>query len=151
MGHLALQLRQKLQALFLRRMQCPTKPWSQVDEAVVRAVVGVLTSEEEALGLPKGPPGIGQRPRPFAFEPGYLSFSSPAVALPDNPAANPAGNPARRTVLRKGASLDYGTAARSLPSSRRGSGASLPAVPFGVGRSEAGKIKIRVSFFFPIL
>ncbi|XP_040069338.2 3'-5' RNA helicase YTHDC2 isoform X2 [Ixodes scapularis] len=137
-GHLALQLRQKLQALFLRRMQCPTKPWSQVDEAVVRAVVGVLTSEEEALGLPKGPPGIGQRPRPFAFEPGYLSFSSPAVAPPDNPAANPAGNPARRTVLRKGASLDYGTAARSLPSSRRGSGASLPAVPFGAGRSEAG-------------
>lgn len=137
-GHLALQLRQKLQALFLRRMQCPTKPWSQVDEAVVRAVVGVLTSEEEALGLPKGPPGIGQRPRPFAFEPGYLSFSSPAMAAPDNPAANPAGNPARRTVLRKGASLDYGTAARSLPSSRRGSGASLPAVPFGAGRSEAG-------------
>ncbi|KAH8040331.1 hypothetical protein HPB51_010111 [Rhipicephalus microplus] len=63
-GRLALHLRQKLQALFLRRMNSPGKPWSQSDDAVIRAVVGVLTSEEEALNLPRPPPGIGQRPRP---------------------------------------------------------------------------------------
>lgn len=66
-ARLTLQLRQKWHALFLRRMHAPAKPWSQVDEAVVRAVVGVVSSEEQALGLHQ-PPGIGQRPRPMATE-----------------------------------------------------------------------------------
>ncbi|XP_013779316.1 probable ATP-dependent RNA helicase YTHDC2 isoform X2 [Limulus polyphemus] len=65
LSRLSLNLRQKWHALFLRRMQSPAKPWSQVDEAVVRAIVGVLTAEEQALGLQQ-PAGIGQRPKPMA-------------------------------------------------------------------------------------
>ncbi|CAH1253699.1 YTHDC2 [Branchiostoma lanceolatum] len=63
-AHLLLQLRLKWHSLFLRRMRAPAKPWSQVDEGVIRAVIGVLSSEEQALGLQQ-PSGIGQRPRPM--------------------------------------------------------------------------------------
>ncbi|XP_077514316.1 3'-5' RNA helicase YTHDC2-like isoform X2 [Amblyomma americanum] len=131
-GRLALQLRQKFQALFLRRMHAPTRPWSQADDAVIRAVVGVLTSEEDALNLPRPPSGIGQRPRPFAPENSTLHQQ----------AASPGGQgvadcfSGRRTGLRRGGSLEYGS--RSSPSSRRGSGASLPATPLSMGRSDTG-------------
>jgi hypothetical protein len=64
---LVMQLRMKWHSLFLRRMRAPTKPWSQFDESTIRAVVGVLTSEEQALGLIQ-PAGIGQRPRPMSTE-----------------------------------------------------------------------------------
>uniref|UniRef100_T1JES8 RNA helicase n=1 Tax=Strigamia maritima TaxID=126957 RepID=T1JES8_STRMM len=73
--HLALQLRQKWHSLFLRRMRAPSKPWSQVDEAVVRTIINILSSEEQALGLQQ-PLGIGQRPRPMATD--YFS-STPAT------------------------------------------------------------------------
>lgn len=66
-GRLALQLRQKWHALFLRRMHAPAKPWSQVDEAVIRAIAGVLASEEQAAGIQQ-PVGIGQRPRPMSTD-----------------------------------------------------------------------------------
>ncbi|XP_076443964.1 3'-5' RNA helicase YTHDC2-like [Babylonia areolata] len=66
-AHLALQLRQKWHALFLRRMRAPSKPWSQSDEEVVRAVINILTNEEQAAGLQQ-PAGIGQRPRPMSAE-----------------------------------------------------------------------------------
>ncbi|XP_078688329.1 3'-5' RNA helicase YTHDC2-like isoform X2 [Branchiostoma floridae x Branchiostoma belcheri] len=66
-AHLLLQLRYKWHSLFLRRMRAPAKPWSQVDEGVIRAVIGVLSSEEQALGLQQ-PSGIGQRPRPMSTE-----------------------------------------------------------------------------------
>lgn len=62
-AHLALQLRQKFHSLLLRRLRAPTRPWSQVDESVLRAVVSVLVAEEQALGIQQ-PPGIGQRPKP---------------------------------------------------------------------------------------
>lgn len=39
----------------------------QVDEAVVKAVVSVLTAEEQAMGLQQ-PAGIGQRPRPMTID-----------------------------------------------------------------------------------
>lgn len=64
---LLLQLRQKWHSLFLRRMRAPSKSWSQVDEATVRAVVAVLTAEEQSAGLQQ-PSGIGQRPRPVPSE-----------------------------------------------------------------------------------
>ncbi|XP_074650448.1 3'-5' RNA helicase YTHDC2-like [Tubulanus polymorphus] len=64
---LALQLRQKWHSLFLRRMRAPAKPWSPVDENVIRTVINVLTNEEQALGLQQ-PAGIGQRPRPMSNE-----------------------------------------------------------------------------------
>ena len=38
----------------------------QVDEAVVKAVVSVLTTEEQALGLQQ-PPGIGRHPLPLTI------------------------------------------------------------------------------------
>ncbi|NXR39668.1 YTDC2 helicase, partial [Zosterops hypoxanthus] len=59
--------RQKWHSLFLRRMRAPSKSWSQVDEATVRAVVAVLTAEEQSAGLQQ-PSGIGQRPRPVPSE-----------------------------------------------------------------------------------
>ncbi|XP_036258923.1 3'-5' RNA helicase YTHDC2 isoform X1 [Molothrus ater] len=64
---LVLQLRRKWHSLFLRRMRAPSKSWSQADEAIVRAVVAVLTAEEQSAGLQQ-PSGIGQRPRPVASE-----------------------------------------------------------------------------------
>ncbi|KAL4228088.1 3'-5' RNA helicase ythdc2 [Mactra antiquata] len=64
---LVLQLRQKWHCLFLRRMRAPAKPWTPMDEAVINAVVNVLTNEEQALGLQQ-PAGIGQRPRPMSAE-----------------------------------------------------------------------------------
>lgn len=66
-AHLALQLRQKWHSLFLRRMRAPAKPWSQVDEHVVKTVISVLTAEEQSLGLQQ-PVGIGQRPRPMSVD-----------------------------------------------------------------------------------
>ncbi|XP_009982820.1 PREDICTED: probable ATP-dependent RNA helicase YTHDC2 [Tauraco erythrolophus] len=70
---LLLQLRQKWHSLFLRRMQAPSKPWSQVDEMTVRAIVAVLSTEEQSAGLQQ-PSGIGQRPRPMTSE--ELSLAS---------------------------------------------------------------------------
>lgn len=62
-----LQLRQKWHSLFLRRMRAPSKPWSQGDEATVRAITAVLSAEEQSAGLQQ-PSGIGQRPRPVTCE-----------------------------------------------------------------------------------
>ncbi|XP_075457659.1 3'-5' RNA helicase YTHDC2 isoform X2 [Ascaphus truei] len=64
---LLLQLRQKWHSLFLRRMRSPSKPWSQVDEATIRAIIAVLSTEEQSAGLQQ-PSGIGQRPRPMSSE-----------------------------------------------------------------------------------
>ncbi|NWI89266.1 YTDC2 helicase, partial [Pitta sordida] len=71
---LLLQLRQKWNSLFLRRMRAPSKSWSQADEAIIRAIVAVLTAEEQSAGLQQ-PSGIGQRPRPVASE--ELPLTSP--------------------------------------------------------------------------
>uniref|UniRef100_A0A3B3T4R6 RNA helicase n=1 Tax=Paramormyrops kingsleyae TaxID=1676925 RepID=A0A3B3T4R6_9TELE len=64
---LLFQFRQKWQCLFLRRIRSPSKPWSQADEAALRALVSVLSMEEQAAGLLQ-PAGIGQRPRPICPE-----------------------------------------------------------------------------------
>ncbi|NXB85562.1 YTDC2 helicase, partial [Vidua chalybeata] len=64
---LLLQLRQKWHSLFLHHMRAPSKPWSQVDEATVRAIAAVYTAEEQSAGLQQ-PSGTGQRPRPVASE-----------------------------------------------------------------------------------
>ncbi|KZC13983.1 putative ATP-dependent RNA helicase YTHDC2 [Dufourea novaeangliae] len=62
-----LHLRQKWNALFLRRMKTPNKAMSQLDEKVVSTLVSVLTNEEQACGLQQ-PSGIGQRPRPLIVD-----------------------------------------------------------------------------------
>lgn len=54
-------------------MRAPSKPWSQVDEITVRAIVTVLSTEEQSAGLQQ-PSGIGQRPRPMTC--GELPFAS---------------------------------------------------------------------------
>ncbi|CAH1795870.1 unnamed protein product [Owenia fusiformis] len=64
-ANMVMQLRLKWHSLFLRRMRAPSKPWSQPDENVVRAVINCLTNEEQGLGLQQ-PAGIGQRPRPMS-------------------------------------------------------------------------------------
>ncbi|XP_071436889.1 3'-5' RNA helicase YTHDC2-like isoform X2 [Pithys albifrons albifrons] len=61
------QLRQKWHSLFLRRMRAPSKPCSQVDEAILRTIVAVLTAEEQSAGFQQ-PSGVGQRPRFLASE-----------------------------------------------------------------------------------
>ncbi|XP_015520709.1 3'-5' RNA helicase YTHDC2 [Neodiprion pinetum] len=66
-AQLILHLRQKWNALFLRRMKTPSKPMSQLDEQVVRTLVSVITNEEQACGLHQ-PSGIGQRPRPLIVD-----------------------------------------------------------------------------------
>lgn len=48
-------------------MRAPSKPWSRADETTVRAIVAVLSTEEQAAGLQQ-PSGIGQRPRPMISE-----------------------------------------------------------------------------------
>ncbi|XP_014486716.1 PREDICTED: probable ATP-dependent RNA helicase YTHDC2 [Dinoponera quadriceps] len=64
---LFLQLRQKWNALFLRRMKAPNKAMSALDEKVINTLVTVLTNEEQACGLQQ-PTGIGQRPRPLIVD-----------------------------------------------------------------------------------
>ncbi|NXO02313.1 YTDC2 helicase, partial [Rhinopomastus cyanomelas] len=64
---LLFQLRQKWNSLFLRRMQTPSKPWSRADETTLRAIIAVLSIEEQCAGLQQ-PSGIGQRPRPMTSE-----------------------------------------------------------------------------------
>ncbi|RWS15277.1 putative ATP-dependent RNA helicase YTHDC2-like protein [Dinothrombium tinctorium] len=66
-ARLVFQLRQKWHSLFLRRMSVPSKPLSQSDETVIKAIVEVLTAEEASLGLQQ-PVGIGQRPRPMSTD-----------------------------------------------------------------------------------
>ncbi|XP_071858934.1 3'-5' RNA helicase YTHDC2 isoform X1 [Bombus fervidus] len=62
-----LHLRQKWNALFLRRMKTPNKAMSQLDEKVVSTLVSVITNEEQSCGLQQ-PSGIGQRPRPLIVD-----------------------------------------------------------------------------------
>uniref|UniRef100_A0AAX7USV5 RNA helicase n=1 Tax=Astatotilapia calliptera TaxID=8154 RepID=A0AAX7USV5_ASTCA len=73
------ELRQKWQSLFIKRIRCPSKPWSQQDEAVIQTLVSVLGAEEQAAGLQQ-PTGIGQRPRPMPLEEGTRTSSGSADA-----------------------------------------------------------------------
>ena len=66
-AQLILHLRQKWNALFLRRMKYPSKTMSQQDEQVIKTLVAVITNEELAYGLQQ-PSGIGQRPRPLIVD-----------------------------------------------------------------------------------
>ncbi|XP_062334436.1 3'-5' RNA helicase YTHDC2 isoform X1 [Osmerus eperlanus] len=87
---LVFQLRQKWHGLFLRRIRSPSKPWSQLDEATIRALVSVLGSEEQSAGLQQ-PTGIGQRPRPMSSDeppqiPSWKNLNSRRnLAAGDNP------------------------------------------------------------------
>lgn len=73
-ARLVFELRQKWQHLFMKRIKCPSKPWSPQDDAVIRTLVSVLTAEEQNAGLQQ-PTGIGQRPRLVSSE-GGLSGNS---------------------------------------------------------------------------
>ncbi|KAK4473615.1 hypothetical protein MN116_002967, partial [Schistosoma mekongi] len=66
-AQMVIELRQKWHALFLRRLKNPGKQGSQQDEAVLKGLINVLTTEEKALGL-RQPSGIGARPRPMVAE-----------------------------------------------------------------------------------
>uniref|UniRef100_A0ABD2WY70 RNA helicase n=1 Tax=Trichogramma kaykai TaxID=54128 RepID=A0ABD2WY70_9HYME len=66
-AQLILHLRQKWNALFLRRMKNPNKVMTQHDEQVIKTLTTVITNEEQALGLQQ-PLGIGQRPRPLLVD-----------------------------------------------------------------------------------
>lgn len=66
-AQLFLHLRQKWNALFLRRMKAPNKAMSALDEKVINTLVTVITNEEQACGLQQ-PAGIGQRPRPLIVD-----------------------------------------------------------------------------------
>lgn len=60
-AQLALHLRFKWYTLLLKRLRTPSKPWTQADESVIKALVATLTAEEQVLGL-ELPSGVGQRP-----------------------------------------------------------------------------------------
>ncbi len=79
---LTLQLRQKWNSLFLRRMSSPSKPMTPSDDVIVKAIVEVLSSEEQSLGLQQ-PVGIGQRPRPMSTD-----FCPPVSNIPLNSPLN---------------------------------------------------------------
>ncbi|KAM6902347.1 3'-5' RNA helicase YTHDC2 [Xenentodon cancila] len=66
---LVLELRQKWHNFFIKRIRCPSKPWSQQDDAIIQTLVSVLGAEEQEAGLQQ-PTGIGQRPRPVTSEEG---------------------------------------------------------------------------------
>ena len=76
-AHFVNQLRQELHSLFLRRMKAFTKPCSEVDEAALKAVVSVLTAEDQRLGLQQ-PPEIGQCPLSLTIH--YNQTVAPTVA-----------------------------------------------------------------------
>ena len=116
LAHLALQLRQKWSALFLRRLHSPGKPMTQVDTAVVDAIVNVLSTEEQALKLPQ-PNGIGQRPKPINSE-NLSSSPSSNDATPSNP-------PNPQPLYPRNSSGNFGGNAHSNPGGgggRRGGG-----------------------------
>ena len=64
-----LKLRQKMSALFLRRLVGVTKARvsSDTDDAVVQAIADILAAEEGRLSLQQ-PEGIGQRPKMLGTE-----------------------------------------------------------------------------------
>ncbi|XP_076867546.1 3'-5' RNA helicase YTHDC2 isoform X2 [Brachyhypopomus gauderio] len=64
MAEQVFQFRQRWQTLFLRRIRFPSRPCSQLDEATLRALVSVLSAEDQAASLQQ-PTGIGQRPKPM--------------------------------------------------------------------------------------
>ncbi|EDO40330.1 predicted protein, partial [Nematostella vectensis] len=64
---LASFLRHKLQIVFMRRIRAPSRPWSQVDETVVRAVVAVLSAEEERINPELYPKQRRARPGQVRF------------------------------------------------------------------------------------
>ncbi|XP_038148771.1 3'-5' RNA helicase YTHDC2 isoform X1 [Cyprinodon tularosa] len=78
-------LRQKWQELFIKRIRCPSKPWSQQDEAVIQTLVSVLGAEEHEAGLQQ-PAGVGQRPRPMSSEDGPRSSMRNSRTSPQAPA-----------------------------------------------------------------
>ncbi|GFU19130.1 3'-5' RNA helicase YTHDC2 [Nephila pilipes] len=87
-ARLALQLRQKWHALFLKRMHAPSKVLTQADEGVIRTIAGVLIAEDQSLNLLQ-PAGIGQRPRPILGE--YTSpvhLRKPMPVSPSHRSAN---------------------------------------------------------------
>lgn len=126
-----MQLRTKWHSLFLRRMRNPSKPWSQIDEAVIRTVINVLTNEEQALGLQQ-PAGIGQRPRPMTSE-SLMSGSFQSSENNNNQIkegrrgmSTPPGRQFHllsRNTKNEGESSSSSTSASN---SQRGSGASTP-------------------------
>uniref|UniRef100_A0A3P9P8H0 RNA helicase n=1 Tax=Poecilia reticulata TaxID=8081 RepID=A0A3P9P8H0_POERE len=81
------ELRQKWQNLLIKRIRCPSKPWSQQDEAVIQTLVSVLGAEEQEAGLQQ-PTGIGQRPRPMTSEDGPRSSGRNSKASPQLPSHN---------------------------------------------------------------
>lgn len=73
---LVFDLRQKWHSVFIKKIKCPSKPWSPQDEAVIRTLVSVLSAEEQRAGLQQ-PTGIGQRPRTITSEKSLPSFKNP--------------------------------------------------------------------------
>merc|ERR1711963_266490 len=55
-------LRQKWSALLLRRLKTPGKPFTSVDETLIRNLVNILTEEEQNCSLFQSE-NIGQRPK----------------------------------------------------------------------------------------
>ncbi|XP_046559065.1 3'-5' RNA helicase YTHDC2-like [Haliotis rubra] len=119
----------------------PKWPWSQMDEAVVRAVINVLTNEEQSQGLQQ-PAGIGQRPRPMSAESMMISGNSRGYIEADdnqgkyNNRKYPGTPPKRKEINLKGSktsedrletsSVHSNSASNSSANSLKGSAGSTP-------------------------
>ncbi|KAJ7384544.1 3'-5' RNA helicase ythdc2 [Desmophyllum pertusum] len=79
-------LHHKLQALFVRRIRSPSRPWSQVDEMVVRAVSAVLTAEEQVMNPSLYPPR--QRRNTGTTRPRPMEQFSPSRERPRDPSGS---------------------------------------------------------------
>ncbi|KAM9338343.1 3'-5' RNA helicase YTHDC2 [Symphorus nematophorus] len=97
---LVFELRQKWQNLFIKRVRCPSKPWSQQDEAIIRTLVSVLAAEEQEAGLHQ-PTGIGQRPRLMVSEEGPHASGRNSKNTPQLP-TNTANDKSCRTPAASG-------------------------------------------------
>lgn len=97
---LVIPLRQKWHALFLRRMESPLKSMSSADDMVIKTIVQVLTSQEQALGLQQ-PVGVGQRPRPMTSD--YCPpVSNTLMNSPGQRNVSSAGRPQQQQPGRQG-------------------------------------------------
>ncbi|KAF3848628.1 hypothetical protein F7725_015125 [Dissostichus mawsoni] len=82
------ELRQKWQNLFIKRIRCPSKPWTQQDEAIIRTLVSMkaLCLDEASLSM-----------NPLSEDPPSSSNSSCSVSL-DPSAPSSSGKPAFPSV-----------------------------------------------------
>uniref|UniRef100_UPI0037E88EAD 3'-5' RNA helicase YTHDC2 isoform X2 n=1 Tax=Semicossyphus pulcher TaxID=241346 RepID=UPI0037E88EAD len=141
---LVFELRQKWQNLFIRRIRCPSKPWSQQDEAIIRTLVSVLAAEEQEAGLQQ-PTGIGQRPRLMSSEEGLQSAAKNSNLHPHSTPDRSCRTPAASGRHMKSHSREENPLCDDPPSSGSSSSVFLDSPSESPGPPSSGKVSHSVS------